>query len=71
MDADSMEAVKVANAYVDAFNNKDPHAFAMLFTENGDFVTGRGVLSHGREAIEKYFTKPSERAATSAPLAAR
>jgi uncharacterized protein (TIGR02246 family) len=58
MDADSMEAVKVANAYVDAFNNKDPHAFAMLFTENGDFVTGRGVLSHGREAIEKYFTKP-------------
>ena len=58
MDADSTEAVKVANAYVDAFNNKDPHAFAMLFTENGDFVTGRGVLSHGRQAIEQYFTKP-------------
>lgn len=58
MDSDSMEAVKVANAYVAAFNAKDPHAFAMLFAENGDFVTGRGVLSHGRAAIEQYFTKP-------------
>jgi len=58
MDADSMEAIKVANAYVDAFNSHDPHAFAMLFTDNGDFVTGRGVISHGRQAIEQYFSKP-------------
>ena len=58
IDADSMEAVKVANAYVDAFNSHDPHAFAMLFTDNGDFVTGRGVISHGRQAIEQYFSKP-------------
>ena len=57
MDADSTEAVKVANAYVDAFNNHDPHAFAMVFAENGDFVTGRGVSIHGRAAIEQYFSK--------------
>ena len=57
-DADSMEAVKVANAYVDAFNSHDPRAFAMLFTDNGDFITGRGVISHGRQAIEQYFSKP-------------
>jgi uncharacterized protein (TIGR02246 family) len=58
LEAGSADAVKVANAYVDAFNSHDPHAFAMLFTENGDFVTGRGVVSHGRQAIEKYFSKP-------------
>jgi uncharacterized protein (TIGR02246 family) len=57
MDADSMEAVRVANAYVDAFNSHDPHAFAMVFAENGDFVTGRGVSIHGRAAIEQYFSK--------------
>ena len=57
-DADSAEAVKVANAYVDAFNSHDPHAFAMLFTENGDFVNGRGGFAHGRQAIEQYFSKP-------------
>ena len=57
MDADSMEAVKVANAYIDAFNSHDAHALSMAFTDNGDFVTGRGVISHGREAIEKYMSK--------------
>jgi uncharacterized protein (TIGR02246 family) len=57
LDADATEAVKVANAYVDAFNNHDPHAFAMVFAENGDFVTGRGVSIHGRAAIEQYFSK--------------
>jgi uncharacterized protein (TIGR02246 family) len=57
MDADSMEAVKVANAYIDAFNSHDAHALAMAFTDNGDFVTGRGVISHGRQAIEQYMSK--------------
>jgi uncharacterized protein (TIGR02246 family) len=58
MDADSMEAVKVANAYVDGFNSHDPHAVAMLFTDNGDFVNGRGGSFHGRQAIEQFFSKP-------------
>jgi uncharacterized protein (TIGR02246 family) len=57
MDADSMEAVKVANAYIEAFNNHDAHALAMAFTDNGDFVTARGVISHGRQAIEQYMSK--------------
>jgi uncharacterized protein (TIGR02246 family) len=58
MDADSAEAAKVANAYVDAFNSHDPHALAMLFTDNGDFVNGRGGSFHGRQAIETFFSKP-------------
>jgi len=58
MDADSREAVKVANAYVDAFNNHDPHAVAMLFTDTGDFVNGRGGIFHSRQAIEQFFSKP-------------
>lgn len=58
MDADSAEAVKVANAYVDAFNSHDPHAVAMLFAENGDFVNGRGGTFHTRQVIEQFFSKP-------------
>lgn len=58
MDPGSAEAVKVAQAYVDAFNSHDPHAVAMLFTDNGDFVTGRGGSFHGRQAIEQFFSKP-------------
>lgn len=58
MDADSAEGVKVAKAYVDAFNSHDPHGVAMLFTDDGDFVTGRGGSFHGRQAIEQFFSKP-------------
>ena len=37
------------------FNNKDAHACAMLFAEDGDLITTRGETTHGRPNLEKHY----------------
>ncbi len=43
--------------YVGAFNRKDPHAVAALFTKDGIFVDGTGATTVGRDAIEAMFVQ--------------
>lgn len=44
----------VAN-WSEGFNQKDPRACAMLFTEDGDFTSVRGASDHGRPDVEKHY----------------
>lgn len=43
----------VLNAYEQAWNGHDAHAFASLFSEDADFTNVRGQAAHGRAAIER------------------
>ncbi len=43
--------------YVGAFNRKDPHAVAALFTKDAIFVDGTGATTVGRDAIEAMFVQ--------------
>ena len=38
----------------DAFAKLDPHAFSMVFHEDGDFTNVWGMSAHGRKAIEDF-----------------
>ena len=55
-EAADMAAIKQAvAAYSDAWNSRDTHALAMLFTEDADYTTVQGGNTHGRKAIEEMF----------------
>ena len=45
---------KVVDAFVDAWNQHDVHAFAAAFAEDADFTNVRGVGAHGRAAVEEF-----------------
>jgi uncharacterized protein (TIGR02246 family) len=45
----------LADGYTDSFNQHDPHALSMWFTEDGDFISVQQTTSHGRKAIEDHF----------------
>lgn len=38
-----------------SFNNKDAHACAMLFADDGELTTVRGETTHGRADLEKHY----------------
>ena len=60
-DASSMESAEVqairatAVAFEQAFDAGDAQALAALWTPQGDYVDENGMLSQGREAIEKKY----------------
>jgi uncharacterized protein (TIGR02246 family) len=50
------DAVKgTVSAFIDGFNQHDPHAVARLFDEDADFSNIRNETTHGREAIERLY----------------
>jgi uncharacterized protein (TIGR02246 family) len=46
-----------AQAYVDAFNNRDAESIAALWTEDGEYVDEAGQRFVGRDAIEQAYTE--------------
>jgi len=54
-DADKDAINKVLGSYNDAFNHHDPHAFTMLFADNGAFTNSGGDTNHGRQEILDHF----------------
>jgi uncharacterized protein (TIGR02246 family) len=54
-DDETPAVMKVVNGFTDAFNHHDPHALAMWFTEDGDFINVGEMTSHGRKDIEAHF----------------
>jgi uncharacterized protein (TIGR02246 family) len=53
--ADEAAIKKLVASYNQGWNNKDAHACAMLYTEDGDFTSVRGDSDHGRPALEKHY----------------
>ena len=53
--ADEAAITKLVASYNEAWNNKDAHTCAMLFTEDGDFTSVRGDADHGRPALDKHY----------------
>lgn len=49
-----------AMEFVSAWNENDPSAMSMLWTEDGDFVNPFGRIAQGREKIEKLFAEDLE-----------
>jgi uncharacterized protein (TIGR02246 family) len=55
--ADTAAIKQVVAAYADAWNSRDAHALAMLFTEDGDYTTVGGSNTHGRKDMEEMFVR--------------
>jgi uncharacterized protein (TIGR02246 family) len=55
--ADEAAIKQLVGNWSAGFNNKDAHACAMLFTENGEFTSVRGDSDHGRPDVEKHYQK--------------
>jgi uncharacterized protein (TIGR02246 family) len=55
-DADSAAIKQVVADFLDGFNHHDAHAWAMPFTEDGDFTNVTGLTRHGRKEVEERFT---------------
>jgi uncharacterized protein (TIGR02246 family) len=53
--ADEAAIKQLVASWSEGFNQKDPHACAMLFTEDGDFTSVRGASDHGRPDVEKHY----------------
>jgi uncharacterized protein (TIGR02246 family) len=56
-DADSAAIKQVVTNYSSALNRRDPHAAAMLFAEDADFMDTTGESAHGRKEIEEFFAR--------------
>ena len=54
-EADSAAIKKVCAKFSENFSRHDAHGVAMTFAEDADFTNMRGVRSHGRADIEKWF----------------
>ena len=54
-DADSVAIKKVCADFSENFSRHDAHGVAMTFAEDADFTNMRGIHSHGRADIEKWF----------------
>ncbi len=54
-EADTVAIKQIVTAYTDAWNSRNPHALAILFTEDCDYVTVTGGNTHGRQALEEMF----------------
>jgi uncharacterized protein (TIGR02246 family) len=54
-DDETPAIMKVVNGFTESFNQHDPHALAMWFTEDGDFINVGEMTSHGRKDIEAHF----------------
>jgi len=54
-EADSAAIKKLFADFNDAFNNHDAHAAAMLFTDDGDFITVAGAKTTGQAGIEQHL----------------
>jgi uncharacterized protein (TIGR02246 family) len=55
--ADAAAIKQVLAAYSDAWNRRDAHALAMLFTEDADYTNVNGGNTHGSKAIEEMFVR--------------
>ncbi len=54
-DADATAIQQFVDGYIGDFNRHDAHAVASRFIEDGDYVNGGGILSHGQKDIEEHF----------------
>jgi uncharacterized protein (TIGR02246 family) len=54
-DADSVAIKKVCADFSENFSRHDAHGVALTFAEDADFTNMRGIPSHGRADIEKWF----------------
>src|ERR1700730_13182 len=54
-DAESTAVRQVVANFIDGFNNHDAHAWALPFTEDGDFTNVTGLTRHGRKEFEERF----------------
>ena len=54
-DAESAAIKQVIANFIDGFNHHDAHAWAMPFTEDGDFTNVTGLTRHGRKEVEERF----------------
>lgn len=46
---------RLADALVDAYKKADAKAFAAVFTADGEYIDDKGIVFHGRKAIEDEF----------------
>jgi uncharacterized protein (TIGR02246 family) len=59
----TQEVQAIATKYLDAFHRKDAAALAALYTKDGVYVNGAGVIVSGQAAVEKFheaFFKTTE-----------
>jgi uncharacterized protein (TIGR02246 family) len=54
-DADSAAIKQACADFSENFSRHDAHGVAMTFAEDADFTNMRGMHSHGRADIEKWF----------------
>ena len=54
-EADSAAIKQVSGDFSESFSRHDAHGVAMAFAEDADFTNMRGIHSHGRADIEKWF----------------
>ncbi len=54
-EADSAAIKQVCADFSENFSRHDAHGVAMTFAEDADFTNMRGIHSHGRADIEKWF----------------
>lgn len=54
-EADSTAIKQVCADFSENFSRHDAHGVAMTFAEDADFTNMRGIHSHGRADIEKWF----------------
>jgi uncharacterized protein (TIGR02246 family) len=54
-DADSVAIKNVCADFSENFSRHDAHGVAITFAEDADFTNMRGIHSHGRADIEKWF----------------
>ena len=55
-DDDASAAIKsMVDGFNDSFNRHDPHAVAMWFADDADFINTQQAVSHGRQGIEEHF----------------
>jgi uncharacterized protein (TIGR02246 family) len=54
-EADSAAIKQACGDFSESFSRHDAHGVAMTFAEDADFTNMRGIHSHGRTDIEKWF----------------
>jgi len=54
-EADSVAIKQACGDFSESFSRHDAHGVAMTFAEDADFTNMRGIHSHGRADIEKWF----------------
>jgi uncharacterized protein (TIGR02246 family) len=54
-EADEIAIKKVVADFDAGFNDKNAHACAILFTDDGELTTVRGDTTHGRTELEKHY----------------